>query len=952
MATLNVIYKIAADISGMQAGVNRAADSMGRLEGMASTAGKVIGGMFTVGAVVAFGREVLNTADALAKLSDRTGIGAEALQRLEAVAEASGNTLDQVANAVNQFQNRLSSGAKGTAAAIQEIGLSVSGLQQLDPDEQFFAIAKAIAEIEDPATQTRIAMELFGKAGAQLLPTLKADVDALKDSTVVMSDESVKALDDLGDAMGRLLKSGKNILGELAGTIVRVGSEWSRFLANLQSGGALEQRVQQLGALNAALKAQPPTRAGVVPLPASPIDLDEALALLNAGLPEELDRVTAAAKRTTAGTRELAESIRALPASGARFGTFVEQIRRPILSVLPTVTSLADALTELGERPMQLPQVPLPSGGPSSLMTAEKDGPNPFATIFDGVPEIMAQAMAASGKIENALRAMAAKVGAQLGKMIGSVFGELGGKIGEQVGSMLGYVAEKMWDAFTTSSGEDVARRIGQNWGIRITEAMGDQIAKDAAEMFNGSRQAAELWNMGRLFELDPENLGITPRNFEQAVGKLHDIFSMIETDQMTVAQGAKVIDDNWSDMVAAGTDSFGFISGRLKEIIDLDRRFGTQSKEIAKFLDQQADAAVRASNDVIASIGEMVEGWKRLKAAGVSLSLVAHTNKQELEDLGLIAVATFGAAIAAGKSFAEALALASPGLAQLSDAFKTLGIDTDNAALRVLMLQSTILQRNPSLIQGVAGLGSAFVALSNMGMLNVDTFNALSRTGAQMYARIQGEVAALGGTTVDALLPMQDYLHKAEEAARQLGIPLDENTQMLIDQSKELGIWKETGKTANEKMLEGIGALIAKMDEFITRITGGLYPAIDNIPDPHVTGTVDWHVEPIPNVDMPEINARMPEPIPMADGGDFVVRQPTLFMAGEAGAERATFTPLGRASSPSGSGGVVVNISGVTVVASENDDPLKVQAVFLEALRTKGPLYEAIGTVAQRAVA
>jgi hypothetical protein len=46
------------------------------------------------------------------------------------------------------------------------------------------------------------------------------------------------------------------------------------------------------------------------------------------------------------------------------------------------------------------------------------------------------------------------------------------------------------------------------------------------------------------------------------------------------------------------------------------------------------------------------------------------------------------------------------------------------------------------------------------------------------------------------------------------------------------------------------------------------------------------------------------------------------------------------------------VNISGVTVVASENDDPLKVQAVFLEALRTKGPLYEAIGTVAQRAVA
>ena len=33
--------------------------------------------------------------------------------------------------------------------------------------------------------------------------------------------------------------------------------------------------------------------------------------------------------------------------------------------------------------------------------------------------------------------------------------------------------------------------------------------------------------------------------------------------------------------------------------------------------------------------------------------------------------------------------------------------------------------------------------------------------------------------------------------------------------------------------------------------------------------------------------------PIPQAEGGDWIVRKPTLFLAGEAGAERATFTPL-----------------------------------------------------------
>jgi hypothetical protein len=47
---------------------------------------------------------------------------------------------------------------------------------------------------------------------------------------------------------------------------------------------------------------------------------------------------------------------------------------------------------------------------------------------------------------------------------------------------------------------------------------------------------------------------------------------------------------------------------------------------------------------------------------------------------------------------------------------------------------------------------------------------------------------------------------------------------------------------------------------------------------------------------------------VPMANGGDFLVTRPTLFMAGEAGTERATFTPLGK--EPPGAGnGAVYNV-------------------------------------------
>lgn len=64
---------------------------------------------------------------------------------------------------------------------------------------------------------------------------------------------------------------------------------------------------------------------------------------------------------------------------------------------------------------------------------------------------------------------------------------------------------------------------------------------------------------------------------------------------------------------------------------------------------------------------------------------------------------------------------------------------------------------------------------------------------------------------------------------------------------------------------------------------------------------------------------------IPMAEGGDFMVTKPTYFLAGEAGPERATFTPQGR----SGPGGITIiqNIAG-SVLAERQLRQMAVGAV------------------------
>jgi hypothetical protein len=932
--------KLARDAGAAEKASGGFGAKLSTLNGLLATFGVGL----SVGALVSFGRSVLAAGDSIQKMSDQTGIGTEEIQRLQYIAGQSGSSMESLVSAIQNLQQRLGENNSGTVGAIRKLNINLEQFRQLDSYQQMLTLAESIRSIQDPTEQAALAADVFGKNWKEILPAIKSGMRELGEEADVMSDKAVKATDRFGDALDALLQKSKNIAAE---AFAAVGEGLTQ---NLEETAASDlERVADAAARAAEKQAAAMKRAedgakkyrsqGIEPLRDVIAPTGFELRELNEQLDknrEAMNRSAEAAKKAAEEQRKFGEivtyvtqrseglaaafeTIDGFVAEGIRYyaarGVALERLvkmyglttlqaeamesRLRIESLMAEaaaksygklateVYNVATAQGTLTARP--LPHLPKLQAGSNPAITAATSGDS-WSNLFDGVPEIMAQAMAASGKIENALRAAMAKIGAQIGKMIGSVFGELGGKIGEQVGSMIGYVAEKMWDAFTTSSGEDVARRIGQNWGIRITEAMGDQIAKDAAEMFNGSRQAAELWNMRDIFAKDPNNLGITQRNVDQATARLHDVFSMIETGQMTVAQGAKVIDENWSDLVEAGTDAFGFVSAEMRELIDLNGRFGTQSKEIAKFLKDQADAAVKASNAVIASIRPMVEGWKKLREQGVDTTLVARAHKQELEDLGVVALSTFAAAIAAGKSFAEAMEAAGPGLSQLTEGFEALGISTDNAALKALMLQSTILQKNPALVQGVSALGSAFAALSNMGVLNTDTFKSMTQTGMQMYQRLQAEVAAVGGTTRDALLPMQDYLHKAQRAAEELGIPLDENTQMLIDQSKELGIWKEAGKTATDKMVDGFERLINKLDEFINRLAG--------IPNPEVRGRVTWDVDPIPQKpgglgdDAFRLLGGVRE---MAEGGVGTVTKPTLFLAGEAGPEQFAFSGANR---------------------------------------------------------
>ncbi|MGE0363374.1 MAG: hypothetical protein AB7R67_21860 [Vicinamibacterales bacterium] len=402
-----------------------------------------------------------------------------------------------------------------------------------------------------------------------------------------------------------------------------------------------------------------------------------------------------------------------------------------------------------------------------------------------------------------------------------------------------------VWDGLTTSAGEQAAREAGRHFGVLITEEMGNAIAADADKLFRGDRFAASIFNLSDIIGADG---GLTADNLARMTARLRDVFVLVETGSFTSAQAVSVLDDNFQDFIEAATDGSGRLSQEMVEIIRLTREFGLESAAVTGYVRDQAQTAIAGANAVIGYLSQQYDAYQDIAdgireaqeridelnrtteggrgvewtrdMAKAQEDLTRFLSEQhaageavrgELELVGQIAVGVYGAAVDAGLSHSEALKAALPGLSQLVTAYENLGISATDAGLAALLPQAELLRNNPQLLAGVDGLAQSFTALSNLGLLNADTFQQMEQAALMMFTRIQGELAAQGvdmSTNLQALIPMQDYLRQAAEQAALLGVALDPTTQMLIDQSKELGLWKDTGEDGAATLQDAIGDL------------------------------------------------------------------------------------------------------------------------------------------------
>ncbi len=198
---LNVIYRISADISGLQSGVDRAAKSAEGLEKTANNLGEALAGMFTVTAVVGFAENILGAADSFKKMSQQAGISTDEAQRFNYIAGQTSVSVESLVGATQNLQLRLGDHNSGAVGALAKLGINAEAFNKLGTYEQMTSLSAAIQGIENPTEQASVAAALFGKTWKEILPAIKSGMKEVGDQAPIMADSAIESLDRVDDAL-------------------------------------------------------------------------------------------------------------------------------------------------------------------------------------------------------------------------------------------------------------------------------------------------------------------------------------------------------------------------------------------------------------------------------------------------------------------------------------------------------------------------------------------------------------------------------------------------------------------------------------------------------------------------------------------------------------------------------------------------------------------------------
>jgi hypothetical protein len=171
-----------------------------------------------IGTAAVFDRLIKQAGD-FQDIAEKIGGSGEGVASFAVAAGTTGTAMETVAAASVKLTKALvevDDESKAAGAALAALGLNLADFKRLAPEEQLDEVAKALAGFEDGAAKTAVAVALFGKAGAELLPFLK-ELEAQGGRQVILTEEQIRLADEYADKQARA-RTELNLYAQAAAT--------------------------------------------------------------------------------------------------------------------------------------------------------------------------------------------------------------------------------------------------------------------------------------------------------------------------------------------------------------------------------------------------------------------------------------------------------------------------------------------------------------------------------------------------------------------------------------------------------------------------------------------------------------------------------------------------------------------------------------------------------------
>ncbi len=187
-------------------------------------------GFISGAAILALAKSSIDLGGSLQDMSNKAQVSTKWLQEVGYAAKMAGADMEDVTNAVFELrraQAQALSGSGSDLRAFRDLGISVGELRSMGAEAIFDRIAERVRKTSGGLKEVNAAMAIMGRGGKSLVASM---VDGMSEARaeaqrlgLVLSDETIQAMDKMGDTIDTIGLKLKALTAEL----VRNVSSWT-----------------------------------------------------------------------------------------------------------------------------------------------------------------------------------------------------------------------------------------------------------------------------------------------------------------------------------------------------------------------------------------------------------------------------------------------------------------------------------------------------------------------------------------------------------------------------------------------------------------------------------------------------------------------------------------------------------------------------------------------------